>query len=104
MARPAYSARGRDGYPAPMTVTARRYGAQSMTADLREVLVHRPGAAFGRAFDDPAHGFLHPVDLDAARRQHDAFTEVLAALGPKVHVLDIETDDPDLVYTFDPML
>ena len=85
-------------------MTARRYGAQSMTADLREVLVHRPGPAFGRAFDDPAHGFLHPVDLDAARREHDAFTEVLASLGPTVHVLDVESDDPDLVYTFDPLL
>ncbi|MEK6719991.1 MAG: arginine deiminase family protein [Chloroflexota bacterium] len=87
-----------------MTMTARRYGAQSMTAPLREVLVKRPGSAFGRAFDEPAHGFLHPVDLDLARRQHDAFTETLASLGPTVHVLDIETDDPDLVYTFDPIL
>ena len=34
----------------------------------------RQGArpAFGRAFDDPAHGFLRPVDLDLARRQHTA--------------------------------
>ncbi len=87
-----------------MTMTARRYGAQSMTAPLREVLVKRPGPAFGRAFHDPAHGFLHAVDLDLARRQHDAFTETMAGLGPTVHVLDVETDDPDLVYTFDPLL
>lgn len=87
-----------------MTMTARRYGAQSMTAPLREVLVKRPGLAFGRAFEDPAHGFLHPVDLDLARRQHDAFVETLASLGPTVHVLDVETNDPDLVYTFDPLL
>lgn len=85
-------------------MTARRYGAQSMTAPLQEVLVKRPGPAFARAFDDPAHGFLHPVDLDVARREHDAFVEVLASLGPTVHVLDEETDDPDLVYTFDPLL
>ena len=71
-----------------MTMTARRYGAQSMTAPLRDVLVKRPGEAFGRAFDDPAHGFLHPVDLDVARREHDAFVDVLAGLGPTVHVLD----------------
>ena len=32
----------------------RTFGAQSMTAPLREVLVKRPGGAFGRAFDDPA--------------------------------------------------
>ncbi len=87
-----------------MTLTARRYGAQSMTAPLREVLVKRPGPAFGRAFDDPAHGFLRPVDLAVAQREHDAFVEVLAGLGPTVHVLDVETDDPDLVYTFDPLL
>ena len=65
----------------------RAYGAQSMTAPLRDVLVKRPGPAFGRAFDDPAHGFLHPVDLDVARREHDAFVEVLARLGPTVHEL-----------------
>jgi dimethylargininase len=87
-----------------MTISLARYGAQSMSAPLRDVLVKRPGEAFGRAFEDPAHGFLHPVDLDVARREHDAFLDVLASLGPTIHVLDEETDDPDLVYTFDPLL
>ena len=87
-----------------MTLSLPRYGAQSMSAPLRDVLVKRPGEAFGRAFDDPEHGFLYPVDLDVARREHDAFVELLAGLGPTVHVLDEETDDPDLVYTFDPLL
>ena len=88
-----------------MTLTARRFGAQSMTSELREVLVKRPGPAFGRAYDDPAHGFLEPVDLERAQREHDAFTEVLASLGPTVHVLDTDpAGDPDLVYTFDPLL
>ena len=87
-----------------MTLTTRRFGAQSMSAQLRDVLVKRPGAAFGHAHDDPAHGFLRPVDLDLATRQHDAFVETLASLGPTVHRLDVELDDPDLVYTFDPLL
>ena len=87
-----------------MTLAERRFGAQSMTADLREVLVARPGDAFGRAFDNPAHGFLHPVDLGRARRQHDGLVETLEQLGAKVDILDAETDDPDLVYTFDPLL
>ncbi len=87
-----------------MLTTDRRFGAQSMTAPLREVLVKRPGPAFGAAFDDPAHGFLHPVDLDVARREHDAFVELLGGLGPTVHVLDAEIASPDLVYTFDPLL
>lgn len=88
-----------------MTQTMERaWGAQSMTAPLREVLVKAPGAAFSRAFEDPAVGFLHPVDLDAARREHDGLVETLERLGSKVHVLDAETGDPDLVYVFDPML
>ena len=89
---------------AAMTTVARRFGAQSMTAPLRDVLVKRPGPAFGAAFDDPAHGFLHPVDLELARREHDAFVDVLASLGPRVHVLETELASPDLVYTFDPLL
>ena len=80
------------------------FGAQSMTAPLRDVLVKRPGPAFGRAFDDPAHGFLHPVDLAVAQREHDAFVELLAGLGPTVHELGVESDSPDLVYQFDPLL
>jgi len=87
-----------------MTMAERRFGAQSMTAPLREVLVKRPGPAFGAAFEDPAHGFLRPVDLERARREHDAFVELLASLGPTVHELDAETGSPDLVYTFDPLL
>jgi N-dimethylarginine dimethylaminohydrolase len=87
-----------------METTIRAFGAQSMTAPLVEVLVKRPGPAFGRAFDDPANGFLRPVDLEVARREHDAFSELLASLGPTVHELDIETDSPDLVYQFDPLL
>jgi dimethylargininase len=84
----------------------RRYGAQSMSAPLREVLVVRPGRTFGTAFDDPAHGFLHPVDLAVARREHARFVEVLASLGPTVHELDGDAlcASPDGVYAFDPLL
>jgi dimethylargininase len=85
-------------------VSTRTYGGQSMTAPLREALVKAPGPAFGRAYEDPAHGFLHPCDLDVARREHAAFSELLASLGTTVHQLEAETDSPDLVYTFDPLL
>ena len=87
-----------------MIGSQRRFGAQSMTSQLREVLVKAPGPAFGAAFDDPAHGFLHRVDLDLARREHTAFVEVLASLGPTVHRLETELASPDLVYAFDPLL
>jgi dimethylargininase len=87
-----------------MTMTDRSFGAQSMTAPLRDVLVKVPGPAFGSAFDDPAIGFLHPVELDRARLEHDGLVAILDGLGVRVHVLDEETGDPDLVYVFDPML
>lgn len=75
-----------------------------MFSPLREALVKRPSSAFGRAYDDGRHGFLHPVDLAAAQREHDGLVELLVALGVTVHELDAETDSPDLVYTFDPAL
>jgi N-dimethylarginine dimethylaminohydrolase len=75
-----------------------------MTAPLREALLKSPGPAFGRAYEDPAHGFLHACDLAAAKREHEAFANLLASLGTTVHFIDAETDSPDLVYTFDPLL
>jgi dimethylargininase len=77
------------------------YGVQSMTAPLTSVLVTAPGEAFGRAFDVPAHGFLHPVDLALAQRQHAGLVAVLEGLGVSVHTLQARTSSPDLVYTFD---
>ena len=88
----------------PAVTPPMRFGAQSMTAPLREVLVKRPGTAFGRAFDDPSFGYRHPVDLTLASAEHHAFTDLLARLGVTVHELGTETDSPDLVYTFDPLL
>lgn len=85
-------------------MTDRRFGAQSMILPLREALMKRPGPAFGRAFEDPSHGFLHPVDLPRAAREHDALRVLLERLGVTVHELGVETESPDLVYTFDPAL
>ena len=80
------------------------YGARSMTAPLVDVLVQRPGQAFGRAFDDPAYGFLHPVDLEQGQREHDTFVALLRRLGVDVHELGSDSWHPDLTYTFDPLL
>ena len=81
-----------------------RYGGQSATAPLRDVLVKRPGPAFGAAFEDPALGFLHPVDLTVAQREHDAFTDLLGELGVRVHRLETDPDLADLTYVYDPLL
>jgi dimethylargininase len=81
-----------------------RYGGQSATAPLRDVLVKRPGPAFGAAFEDPALGFLHPVDLERAQREHDAFTDLLGELGVRAHRLEADPDLADLTYVYDPLL
>ena len=81
-----------------------RYGGQSNVAPLREALLKAPGEAFGRAFENPAYGFLHHCDLDVAKREHAAFADLLASLGTKVHLLDVEIDSPDLLYAYDPLI
>ncbi len=88
-------------YPRPMSVP---FGVSSMVAPLEHVLVQRPTAAFGSAFADPACGFLHPVDLAAAHREHDEFVATLGSLGATVHHLDAASPYPDQIYTYDPAL
>jgi len=84
---------------------ALRVGVSSSTAPLRDVLVKRPGPAFGAAFEDPAHGFLWACDLTAAQREHDGLVAALDGLGVRVHTLDHEPSaDADLCYVFDPLL
>jgi dimethylargininase len=80
------------------------FGGQSNVAPLREALLKAPGSAFGTAFEDPAHGFLHPVDLDLAAREHAGFSELLASLGTTVHLLEAEIASPDLLYAYDPLI
>jgi dimethylargininase len=79
------------------------FGAESMVAPLRRALMRRPGPAFGRAFDDPELGFLHPVDLGAAVGEHEAFVTLLGRLRVDVSVI-AEGATGDSVYAFDPLL
>ncbi|HYK94767.1 MAG TPA: arginine deiminase family protein [Candidatus Dormibacteraeota bacterium] len=89
---------------APPSTATLAFGGQSNVARLRSALLKAPGPAFGRAFEDPAYGFLHPANLDVAKREHAAFADLLASLGTTVHLLDAEIDSPDLVYTYDPLI
>lgn len=75
-----------------------------MTAQLRHVLVHPPHAGLARAFDDPAHGFLRPVDMETAVAEHQAFRELLTSLGATVHELVTDSPSPDIIYQYDPAL
>jgi dimethylargininase len=97
-------AREPGGILAGVAESAVRFGGQSATAPLRDVLVKRPGPAFGAAYDDTALGFLHPVDLEVAQHEHDAFSDLLTVLGVRVHQLGGEPDLVDLTYTYDPLV
>jgi N-dimethylarginine dimethylaminohydrolase len=80
------------------------FGVSSMVAPLREVLVYRPGSAFAAAFDEPAHGYRQPVDLDLADKEHTAFVDLLESLQVNVHLLGDEVSGPDAIYQYDPSL
>ncbi|MCP3973688.1 MAG: amidinotransferase [bacterium] len=80
------------------------FGVSSMVAPLQHVLVQQPTAAFGEAFNDPAGGYLRPVDLEVARKEHELFVEALGGLGPTIHQLEADSPYPDQIYTYDPAL
>ena len=94
------------GYASPVTNGPAHvaFGGQSNVAPLKTALLKSPGPAFGRAYEDPAHGFLHHCDLEVAQREHAEFSELLASLGTTVVQLDAEIDSPDLLYAYDPLI
>jgi len=83
---------------------SRGYGAQSMVAPLRRVVMRRPDEAMASA--DPARWhYASAIDLGAARAAHDAFADALRAWD--VEVLYHEEPLPehaDSVFVFDPAL
>lgn len=80
------------------------YGCQSMVAPLRRVLVRRPDGAFSAA--DPARWhYTSKPDLEEARREHDAFTDLLRRSGAEViEHAEPQPDRADAIYVFDPVL
>jgi len=87
-----------------VTGAARRYGAQSMVAPLRRVLVRAPDPVFGSAEPDRWHYTGRP-DLARARAEHARFVDLLRDAGAEV----IEHDDPlpdhaDAIFLHDPAL
>jgi dimethylargininase len=85
-----------------MEVTAgkRAYGCQSMTAQLRRVLVRapRPGdAVLWRAYDWHAE-----PDPGRMAEEHEAFRAVLAEAGAEVVLAETPSGaDPDAIYVYD---
>ena len=54
------------------------YGAQGMVGRLRRVVMRRPGEAMAAA-DPAAWHYTGAIDLEEARRAHDAFADALRA-------------------------
>ena len=77
-----------------------------MSAPLLEVLVKRPGPAFGaRLRRSRRTASCTRSTSSVAQREHDAFVETLAGLGPaRPRPRHRARRRPDLVYTFDPLL
>jgi dimethylargininase len=80
------------------------YGAQGMVARLRRVVMRRPGGAMAAA-DPVAWHYTSAIDVEEARRAHDAFADALRAWGVEV----LYHDEPlpehsDSVFVFDPVL
>ncbi len=83
---------------------AEGYGAQGMVGRLRRVLMRRPGEAMAAADPREWH-YTEAIDVEEARRAHDAFADALRAWGVEVLYHDEPLPDhSDSVFVFDPAL
>lgn len=81
-----------------------QFGAQSMIAPLKQVLVKRPDSAFGQA-DPLTWHYARQPNLEKAQQQHDQLTGHLQKAG--VEVIFHDTEQPgraDAVFVFDPAI
>lgn len=72
---------------------------RSTTAPLRRALLSEPAAG-----DFESAGWLGTPDLTRLRRQHQAFTELLAGLGVEITVLPAADGLVDACFAYDPVL
>jgi dimethylargininase len=86
-----------------MSVEPKLYGCQSMTGELRRVLVRAPR-------DEDQHGWgacgwREEPDVCGIAEEHEAFCALLAAAGAEVVLAESDTGgNPDAIYTYDPSL
>jgi N-dimethylarginine dimethylaminohydrolase len=78
------------------------YGANSMTAPLRRVLVRAPQPADVLRWRE--YGWRAEPDLAAAAAEHEAFREILSGAGAEVILAEGERGNPDAIYAYDPVL
>ena len=69
---------------------------------LRAVLLHRPGEELDAVADPDAVQMLAPLDIDRARRQHDALAQAYRDAGVAVHYVEpAELPPPNLMFVAD---
>jgi dimethylargininase len=78
------------------------YGARSMTATLRRVLVRPPHPDDASRWRE--YGWRREPDPAAAAAEHEALRELLEHAGAEVVVADGEPANPDAIYAYDPLL
>jgi dimethylargininase len=86
-----------------MSVEQKLYGCQSMTGELRRVLVRAPRAADLQGWE--TCGWRAAPDPSGIAAEHEAFCELLAGAGAEVILAQSPGDgNPDAIYTYDPAL
>ena len=86
-----------------MSVEEQLYGCQSMTGELRRVLVRAPRAADLHGWQ--ACGWRAAPDPAGIAREHEAFCSLLEDAGAEVVLAESSADgNPDAIYTYDPAL
>jgi dimethylargininase len=86
-----------------MEVTARKFGCQSMVAQLRRVLVRPPAPGAWAAWKP--YGWRVEPDPARMEAEHEAFRALLADAGAEVVVAATpHALDPDAIYVYDPAL
>jgi dimethylargininase len=86
-----------------MSVEQKLYGCQSMTGELRRVLVRAPRAEDLHGWK--MCGWRAEPDPVAISTEHGAFCELLAGAGAEVVLAESPANgNPDAIYTYDPAL
>jgi dimethylargininase len=78
------------------------YGARSMTAPLRRVLVRPPQPADAERWRE--YGWRAAPDPAAAAAEHEELRALLEEAGAEVIVVGGEAGNPDAIYAYDPLL
>jgi dimethylargininase len=78
------------------------YGARSMTAPLRRVLVRPPQPADAERWRE--YGWRAAPDPAAAAAEHEELRALLEDAGAEVIVVGGEAGNPDAIYAYDPLL